>query len=79
MTSTSFAALHCDRIDEPFLFDQPINGASFAQWAEDQLGPTLGPGDIVILDNLSSQSSDFRAWLDGGRHAIRRQVGQVFG
>ena len=53
-TMTFIAALRCDRIDAPFVFDQPINGASFTQWVEEQLCPTLGPGDIVILDNLSS-------------------------
>ena len=51
---TFIAALRCDRIDAPFVFDQPINGASFTAWVEQQLCPTLGPGDIVILDNLSS-------------------------
>jgi transposase len=53
-TMTFIAALRCDRIDAPFVFDQPINGASFIQWVEEQLCPTLGPGDIVVLDNLSS-------------------------
>lgn len=53
-TMTFIAALRSDRIDAPFVFDQPINGASFTQWIEEQLCPTLSPGDIVILDNLSS-------------------------
>lgn len=48
------AALRCDRIDAPFVFDQPINSTSFIAWVEQQLCPTLGPGDIVIMDNLSS-------------------------
>ena len=53
-TMTFIAALRCDRIDAPFVFDQPINAASFTAWIEEQLCPTLAPGDIVILDNLSS-------------------------
>jgi transposase len=53
-TMTFIAALRCDRIDAPFVFDQPINGASFTAWVEQQLCPTLGPGDIVVMDNLSS-------------------------
>ncbi len=53
-TMTCIAALRCDRIDAPFVFDQPINGASFTAWVEGQLCPTLRPGDIVIMDNLSS-------------------------
>ena len=51
---TFIAALRSDRIDATFVFDQPINGTSFTQWVEEQLCPTLSPGDIVILDNLSS-------------------------
>lgn len=53
-TMTVIAALRSDRIDAPFVFDQPINGNSFTQWVEQQLCPTLSPGDIVILHNLSS-------------------------
>ena len=51
---TFIAALRCDRIEAPFVFDQPINSTSFIAWIEQQLCPTLGPGDIVIMDNLSS-------------------------
>lgn len=40
---TFIAALRCDRIDAPFVFDQPINGASFTAWVEEKLCPTLGP------------------------------------
>ena len=53
-TMTFIAALRCDRIDAPFVFDQPINGATFTQWVEEELCPTLRPGDIVVMDNLSS-------------------------
>jgi transposase len=51
---TFLAALRCDRIDAPFVFDQPINAVSFTAWVEQQLCPTLKAGDIVIMDNLSS-------------------------
>lgn len=53
-TMTFIAALRCDRIDAPFVFDQPINAVSFTAWVEEQLCPTLGKGDIVVMDNLSS-------------------------
>ncbi|MCA3278053.1 MAG: IS630 family transposase [Roseomonas sp.] len=53
-TMTFIAALRCDRIDAPFVFDQPINAASFTAWVEEHLCPTLMPGDIVVMDNLSS-------------------------
>ena len=35
-------------------FDRPINAASFEEWVEKCLAPTLSKGDIVIMDNLSS-------------------------
>ncbi len=35
-------------------FDRPINAASFEEWVEKCLVPRLSPGDIVVMDNLSS-------------------------
>ena len=53
-TMTFLAALRCDRIDAPCVLDQPVNGQSFLAWIEQFLVPTLSPGDIVVMDNLSS-------------------------
>jgi transposase len=53
-TMTFIAALRCDRITAPCVFDGPINGASFLAYVEQLLVPTLKPGDIVIMDNLGS-------------------------
>lgn len=53
-TMTFIAALRCDRIDAPYVFDHPINGLTFTAWVEQCLVPTLKPGDVVILDNLAS-------------------------
>ena len=53
-TLTFLAALRHDRIDAPCVLDGPINGLSFTAWVEQFLVPTLNPGDIVIMDNLSS-------------------------
>lgn len=53
-TTTFVAALRHDRITAPCVFDGPINGTAFKAWIEQALAPTLEPGDIVILDNLSS-------------------------
>lgn len=61
---TFIAALRHDRIDAPCVLDQPINGTSFLAWVEQFLAPTLAPGDIVILDNLSSHK----------RPAVRRAI-----
>ena len=56
-TLTFVAALRSDRIDAPCVFDQPINAASFLAWVEQALVPTLKPGDIVVMDNLSSHKN----------------------
>jgi transposase len=53
-TMTFVAALRCDRIDAPCLFDGPINGEAFLAYVETFLVPTLKPGDVVIMDNLGS-------------------------
>ena len=51
---TFLAALRCDRIDAPCVFDGPINGQSFLAYVEQFLVPTLAPGDVVVMDNLGS-------------------------
>ena len=38
--------------------DGPMDGELFLAWIEQFLCPTLRPGDIVILDNLSSHKVD---------------------
>ena len=48
------AALRCDRLAAPCVFDGPINGPRFLAYVEQCLLPILTTGDIVILDNLSS-------------------------
>ena len=70
-TMTFLAALRHDRIAAPCVFDGPINGERFLAWLRQALVPTLRPGDIVIMDNLSSHKSpairkairDAGAWL----------------
>jgi transposase len=66
-TMTFLAALRCDRIDAPCVLDQPINGVGFAAWIEQALLPTLGAGDIVIMDNLASHK----------RPAVRQAIRSV--
>ena len=56
-TLTFLGALRCDRLTAPCVFDGPINGQCFRAYVEQQLVPTLRPGDIVILDNLGSHKS----------------------
>ena len=56
-TTTFLAALRHDRIDAPWLLDGPIDGACFQTYVERVLLPTLKPGDIVVMDNLSSHKA----------------------
>ena len=56
-TMTFLAALRCDQLTAPCVFDGPINGASFLAYVEQQLVRTLRSGDIVIMDNLGSHKS----------------------
>ena len=57
-TSTFVAALRHDRIDAPWVLDGPINGDAFRIYVETQLVPTLGRGDIVVMDNLGSHKTE---------------------
>jgi len=53
-TSTFLAALRQDAISAPCVIEGAINGEAFLAYVEQFLAPTLSPGDIVIMDNLSS-------------------------
>ena len=56
-TLTFVAALRCDRIVAPCVFDGPVNGVSFRAWVEQQLLDAIRPGDIVVMDNLGSHKA----------------------
>ena len=56
-TMTFLAALRSTGVDAPCVIDGAINGQFFRAWVEQQLVPTLKPGDIVVLDNLGSHKS----------------------
>jgi transposase len=56
-TLTFVAGLRCDGLTAPCLLDGPINAESFRAWLEQFLAPTLRPGDIVVMDNLSSHKN----------------------
>jgi transposase len=53
-TSTFLAALRCDRVEAPCLFDGPIKGERFLAYVTKFLVPALKPDDIVVADNLGS-------------------------
>ena len=54
---TFLAALRCDGLTAPCVFDGPINGECFRAYVDQQLIPALKPGDIVVMDNLGSHKS----------------------
>lgn len=63
-TTTFVAALRHDGLTAPMVADGPINGALFLKYVQEFLCPTLTPGDIVIMDNLSSHK------VEGVKEAI---------
>jgi len=63
-TTTFVGALRHNGVTAPCVFDGPINGKTFLAWVEQFLVPTLRPGDIVVMDNLSSHK------VQGVRKAI---------
>lgn len=69
--TTLVAGLRSAGITAPCLFDGAINGARFRAYLEQMLAPTLSPGDIVILDNLSSHK------IAGIREAIEARQAQI--
>ena len=69
---TFVASLRHDRIEAPWLLDDPINGEGFRIYVEKALAPTLKPGDLVIMDNLGSHKG--RAV----RQAIRSAGAKLF-
>lgn len=63
MTTTFTAGLRCDGLTAPFVLDGPMNRQAFLVYVEQVLGPTLQPGDIVVLDNLPAHKGDEVATL----------------
>lgn len=53
-TTTFLAGLRTSGLTAPLVVDGAINGEIFQAYLEQHLVPTLRPGDIVIMDNLSS-------------------------
>lgn len=52
-TTTFLAALRHDHLTAPVVIDGPLDGALFVAYVRQHLAPTLSPGDIVVMDNLS--------------------------
>lgn len=57
-TITFVAGLRRDGITAPFVIDRAMTGAIFVEYVRQCLVPTLKPGDIVVMDNLSAHKAD---------------------
>ena len=56
-TSTIIAAVRLSGAFAPAVFDGPTNREVFAAYVEQVLAKELGPGDVVVMDNLSSHKA----------------------
>ena len=57
-TMTFVAGLRRDGITAPFVIDRAMTGAIFVEYVRQCLVPTLKPGDIVVMDNLSAHKRE---------------------
>lgn len=57
LTTTFVGALRRTGLVAPMVLDGPMTGAAFLAYVELVLAPTLEPGDIVVMDNLSAHKS----------------------
>lgn len=68
-TQTFIAGLRQDGLTAPWVIPGAMDRAAFDRYVETQLAPTLQPGDIVILDNLSVHKSAWAASVIRSRGA----------
>ena len=56
-TQTFIAGLTSEQLIAPWGIEGAMNQAAFEAYVETQLAPSLNPGTVVILDNLSTHKS----------------------
>jgi transposase len=66
--TTLVAALAPDGLHEPWLIEGAMETDSFAWYISEQLAPTLVPGQVVVVDNLSAHKADRIRQAIEGRH-----------
>jgi transposase len=64
-TTTVVAGLRANGLVAPLVLDGPMTGAVFRAYVEQMLAPSLQPGDVVVMDNLSAHK------VAGVREAIQ--------
>ena len=52
-TTTMLGALRWDRFEAPLVLDGAMDSVVFRGYVQRMLVPTLHPGDVVVMDNLS--------------------------
>ena len=67
-TTTFVVALREVGLTAPMVLDGAMNGKAFLAYVRQVLVPTLQPGDLVVMDNLSSHKAA------GVREAIEQAV-----
>jgi transposase len=71
-TTTLIAALGVEGVRCSTVVDGAVNGDVFAAFVQRVLVQTLRPGDIVVLDNLSSHKSErVRRMIEGAGAMLR--------
>jgi transposase len=55
---TLIATLAWQEVTAPWIFEGSINRLTFEAYVRSQLLPTLRPGDIVVMDNLSAHTGE---------------------
>ena len=54
---TLLGALGVGGLSAPWVLEGPVDSAAFEVYVRQVLGPTLTPGDIVVMDNLSAHKA----------------------
>jgi transposase len=63
------AALRPSGLSAPLVIEGAVNGAVFEAYVRDVLGPTLQPGDLVLMDNVAFHKADTIEGLIAARGA----------
>lgn len=53
-TTTFLGVLRAEAVIALLTIEGPINGSLFRAWVQQHLAPALKPGNVVVMDNLSS-------------------------
>jgi transposase len=56
--TTLIAGLTLDGMQAPFILEGAVNTLAFEVYVEQVLAPSLKPGQVVVLDNLSAHTSE---------------------